>query len=50
MKTTRFLLKKYFPKNRLEGECMYLTLIWMQTLGGNCRFNQIDKGDEKNPE
>lgn len=43
MKTTRFLLKKYFPKNRLEGECMYLTLIWMQTLGGNCRFNQIDE-------
>lgn len=43
MKTTRCLLKKYFPNNRLEGECMYLTLIWMQTFGGNSRINQIDE-------
>ena len=28
MKTTRFLLKKYFPKNRLEGECMY-SMAWL---------------------
>lgn len=43
MKTTRYLLKKYFPNSRLEGECMYLTLIWMQTFGGNSRINQIDE-------